>query len=92
VFESAKPVTCIALFDLGFEGDVVREDYGGEEQWVEDLRGAGFEVFDAFDDVGGGGAFAEAGGESGVYGVREGEFPAAGVAFFADVGFAVDDF
>jgi hypothetical protein len=92
VFETTQPVTCITLFDLGFEGDVMREDDGGEKKGVEDLRGTGFQVFDTFDNVGGFGPFAESGGEGVVDGVREGQLPTSCFALFTNIGFAVDDF
>lgn len=52
----------------------------------------GFEVLDAFDHVGRRGSFGVAIGRTGFDGVGEEKFPAAGIAFFADVGLAVDDF
>ena len=70
----------------------MREDDDGEEERMCDLQDTGFEVLDAHYHVGGGSAFAVAGCDAVVYVVREHDFPAPGVALFADVAFAVDEF
>lgn len=58
---------------------------------MSDLERAGFEMFDAFYDVGGGGSFGEAGGDAGVYVVGEHEFPTSCFTFFTDITLSVDD-
>lgn len=45
------------------------EDYDWEEEWVGDLKDAGFEVFDTIYDVGGGRALAVAGCDACIHGV-----------------------
>lgn len=92
MFEAPQPVPRAALADLVLGGELVGEEDDGEEERVGDLEGAGLDVLDCADERGGGGALCVGGCYGGLEGVGEHCFPAAGLALFADVGLAEDDF
>lgn len=56
------------------------------------LHYAGFEMLDAFYDIGTRCSFTETGRNAVVHVVGEGKFPAASIAFLSDVAFTVYDF
>lgn len=92
VFQAPQPVPRRALADLVLGGELVGEEDDGEEEGVRDLEGAGLDVLDCVDERRGGRPLCVAGRYGGLEGVGEHCFPAAGLALFADVGLAEDDF
>lgn len=92
VLEFSQPFSGGSLLDIGFERNVVTKDDDWKEHGMAYLRDALFEVFDGFDDIGGGSSFAEAGSKAVLHVVTEHELPATGHAFLHHIALAENDF